>query len=36
MLKLRLLEEAIEAQCGLIIKIATIIVDNIIFIYNCC
>ena len=33
MLKLRLLEEAIEAQYGLIIKIAIIIVDNIKYFY---
>ena len=33
MLKLRLQEEAIEAQYGLIIKIANIIVDNIKYIY---
>ena len=33
MLKLRLLEEAIEAQYGLLIKIVIIIVDNIKYIY---
>ena len=33
MLKLRLLEEVIEAQYGLIIKIAIIVVDNIKYIY---
>ena len=33
MLKLRLQEEAIEAQHGLIIVIAIIIVDNIKYIY---
>ena len=34
MLKLRLLEEVIEDQYGLIIKIAIIIVDNINYIYK--
>ena len=33
MLKLRLLEEVIEDQYGLIIKIAIIIVENINYIY---